>query len=167
MAIANALPRTNLATQPGSWFGFVLACNLVGFLSAMVAGGNQQAFYASLDLPSWAPPGVVFGPVWTALYTLMGVATYLVWRDGAGEPRRAAITAFAVQLALNAMWTPIFFGLHLVGLSVAILIAVVASVVAMIIFYHRVRPLAAALLVPLLAWTTFAAVLDIAIWFRN
>ena len=166
MAIASALARTSPDTR-ASGFGFVLGCNLVGFLSALVPGGNHAAYYRSLELPGWAPPSQIYAPMWMALYTLMGVATYLVWRDSTGEPRRAAMTAFAVQLALNAAWTPIFFGLHWIGLAFVVNVFVLGAVTMMGILYRRVRPSTTALVAPLWLWVAFAATLNGAIWLLN
>lgn len=167
MAIANTLPRTDLEATRGSWFGFVLACNLVGFLSALIANGNHAAYYRALELPSWAPPSQVFAPIWAVLYTLMGLATFLVWRDGTGEPRRAGLIAFGIQLGLNAIWTPIFFGLHATGVAFIVIVLNLAAIVMTGILYHRVRPLAGAMIVPLGAWVAFAATLNGAIWLMN
>jgi tryptophan-rich sensory protein len=166
MAIANTLPRSDLHAR-GSWFGFVLACNIVGFLSAMVPDVNQGAFYRSLELPSWAPPPQLFAPVWTVLYTLMGLGTYLVARDAYGPARRTALIAFGVQLALNALWTPVFFGLGWIGPAFVLIVAILAATTFMAIAYHRVSRQASALVTPIVAWVAFAAALNGAIWVLN
>lgn len=144
------------------WLGFVLLCNGVGFASAMVA--NEPAYYQLLAKPSWAPPGSVFGPVWTALYTLLGSATWIVWTRTRDRERRRAMTAFAIQLALNATWTPIFFGLHQLGLAVVVIVAVLCSVLIMGAIYWRVQRWAGLAIVPLAAWVAFATCLNVAIW---
>lgn len=145
------------------WLGFVVLCNGVGFASAMVA--NEPAFYQQLHRPAWAPPASVFGPVWTALYTLMGTATWGVWT--ATRDRRRAMTAFAVQLVLNALWTPVFFGLHWIGFAVVVILAVLAAVVVMAITYARIRAWTGVALVPLAAWVAFASCLNISLWRLN
>lgn len=147
------------------WLGFVLLCNGVGFASAMVA--NEPQYYEQLARPSWAPSPAVFGPVWTALYTLMGTATWIVWSRTRDARRRQVMTAFAIQLALNAAWTPVFFGLHLIGVAVVVILAVFVAVIAMTIEYARVVRWAAALVVPLALWVGFASCLNIAIWSLN
>ena len=147
------------------WLGFVVLCNGVGLASALVA--NEPAFYQRLARPSWAPPPSVFGPVWTLLDTLMGTATWLVWARTSGVVRRRAMTVFALQLAFNAVWTPVFFGLHALGASVVIIALVLVFVLAMIRVYARTSTLAAALVVPLAAWVGFATALDVAIFVRN
>lgn len=147
------------------WLGFVVLCNGVGFVSALV--GGEPSYYEQLARPSWAPPPSVFGPVWTILYTLMGTATWIVWRRARGAVRRRAMTAFALQLACNAAWTPVFFGLHQPGAAIAIIFAVLVSVLAMAILYARVRALAGGLVVPLALWVGFATCLNVAIWQLN
>ncbi|CAN5898474.1 tryptophan-rich sensory protein [soil metagenome] len=149
------------------WFAFIVLCNGVGFASAMVA--NEPSFYEHLHRPSWAPSASVFGPVWTLLYTLMGTATWIVWEKTLpGSPqRRGAMAAFATQLALNAVWTPVFFGLHWIGVAIIVIVAVLVAVVVMGIRYARVQRWAGLAILPLAAWVGFASALNIAIWRLN
>jgi benzodiazapine receptor len=147
------------------WLAMVLLCNGVGFVSAVI--GGDPSYYEQLVRPAWAPPPSVFGPVWTILYTLLGTAAWIVWTRAAGAARRRALIAFAVQLALNAAWTPVFFGLHQPGVAVAIIVGVLASVLAMVILFARARPGAAVLVAPLAVWVAFATCLNIAIWWLN
>lgn len=143
------------------WLGFVLLCNGAGYASSLFS--IEGEVYQNLAKPEWAPPGWVFGPVWTALYTLMGTATYVVWRHCRGEARSRAMIVFAVQLALNVSWTPVFFGLQRYGVAVIVILAVLAAVTAMLVAYWRRNRLAGALVVPLWLWVGFAAVLNIRI----
>lgn len=147
------------------WLGYVVLCNGVGFASAMVA--NEPSFYERLVRPSWAPPASVFGPVWTILYTLMGTATWIVWARTRGHARRQAMALFAIQLALNAAWTPVFFGLHLLGASIFVIAAVLIAVVVMMVTYARSVPWAGALIAPLGLWVGFATCLNVALWWGN
>lgn len=147
------------------WLGFVCGCNGVGLLSALIA--NDPAYYQALARPEWAPPPGVFGPVWTALYTLMGTATWGVWRRASSASRRQAMTVFALQLALNFAWTPVFFGLHQPGLAVLVILGLLVAVRAMLVTYGRIVWWAGALLVPLMLWVAFAAGLNISIWWLN
>jgi tryptophan-rich sensory protein len=149
-----------------AWVGLVVLCNGVGFLSSLAARG-EMSLYERLVQPSWSPPSWLFAPVWTALYTLMATATYLVWRDGEGATRRRALGIFAVQLVLNAAWSPVFFGLGKVGAGLVIIVAYLASVIAMMIAYARSVRLAGALIVPLALWTGFATALNASIWWLN
>lgn len=147
------------------WLGFVVLCNGVGVASAMVA--NEPTFYERLARPSWAPPASVFGPVWTLLYTLMGTATWIVWARTRGSVRHQAMTIFIIQLALNAAWTPVFFGLHLLGASIFVIAAVLIAVIVMGVTYGRRVWWAGALIAPLALWVAFATCLNIALWWLN
>lgn len=162
MAITSHAPKTRHGAT--SLVGLILLCNGVGFASAMV--GNM-GLYQELVQPSWAPPAWLFGPVWTSLYILMGVATWLVLRAPATPTRRAALIIFAFQLALNAAWTPVFFGLEAIGAGLVVIIAVDLAVVAMAIAYARIRPLAGMMIIPLVVWVGFATALNAAIWSLN
>ncbi len=145
--------------------GFIVLCNGVGFASAMI--GGRPTLYQHLEQPAFAPPPWLFGPVWTALYTLMGIATYLVWRSAPGRPRTTALVAFGIQLALNAAWTPVFFGLERVGAAFAVILAVWAAVLGMMLTFAKVERRCGLLVAPLLAWVSFAAVLNGAIYVLN
>src|SRR5690349_18209066 len=105
MSNAAARPTHRLPSWV-SWLGFVVLCNAVGFTSSLL--GGEPTVYRELVRPSWSPPPVVFAPVWTTLYTMMGTATWLIWTRG--RDRSAALQVFAVQLATNFLWTPVFFG---------------------------------------------------------
>lgn len=144
--------------------GWVLLCFEAALPGAFMGPGE---WYASLVKPSWNPPGWIFGPVWTALYAMMGVAAWLVWRQGGWGKRRIPLSIFLAQLALNALWTPLFFGMHRPGLAFAeIVLLWVAIAVTLIAFWpaHRV---AAWLIAPYLAWVSFAAVLNFTLWRLN
>ena len=126
-----------------------------------------DAWYAALRKPAWNPPGWVFGPVWTMLYTLMAVAAWLVWRRGGFATQRRPLTLFLVQLALNAAWTPLFFGLHWPGVALAEMGLLWAALGATLLAFRSVSSVAAALLTPYLAWVSFAAVLNFTLWHLN
>jgi len=124
-------------------------------------------WFAKLNKPAWNPPGWVFAPVWTALYTMMAVAAWLVWQRGGFVIRRRPQTLFLVQLVLNAAWTPLFFGLHLPGLAFAEIVVLWVAIAATLVSFHAVSRAAAWLLAPYLAWVTFAAALNHALWRLN
>jgi translocator protein len=125
------------------------------------------AWYRRLDKPRWRPPDWLFAPVWTLLYVMIALSGWLVWREKGVADALVPLTAYSVQLVLNAAWTPIFFGLRRPGLA-AIEIAILwAAIVATIFFFYPVSPAAASLLVPYLVWVSFAAALNISIWRRN
>ena len=124
-------------------------------------------WYATLRKPSWNPPPWIFGPVWTALYLMMATAAWLVWRRGGWAGQRRALTLYLVQLALNAAWTPLFFGLKMPGLAFAEILLLLAAIVATALAFRRVSKGAAALLVPYMAWVSFAAFLNYTLWSLN
>jgi tryptophan-rich sensory protein len=124
-------------------------------------------WYRRLRRPAWSPPPSVFGPVWTALYALMGVAAALVAAGPRSPDRERALGLFKLQLALNAAWTPIFFGLRRPGAALAEIIAMWLAVAATVALFARQRLVAGLLLLPYLAWVTFATALNAAIWRRN
>jgi tryptophan-rich sensory protein len=128
---------------------------------------TSSAWYADLVKPSWSPPGWLFGPVWTLIYVLMAVAAWLVWREGGWARQRRPLTLYIVQLVLNAAWTPIFFGLHQPGWALIEIVLLWVAIVATLLAFKPVRPLAAWLLAPYLAWVSFAAFLNFTLWRLN
>jgi benzodiazapine receptor len=122
-------------------------------------------WYKQLDKPRWRPPDWLFAPVWTVLYALIGLSGWLVWLEAgiAALP----LSVYAIQLLLNAAWTPIFFGLHRPGLAAVEIMALWAAILATILMFHPVNAAAALLLVPYLAWVSLAAALSLSIWWRN
>ncbi|HVL35872.1 MAG TPA: TspO/MBR family protein [Burkholderiales bacterium] len=141
---------------------------LVAFVPAWVGAlATDPGWYAELARPAWAPPAGVFAPVWTVLYFLMGVAAWLVWRSHgfAGAPK--ALALFLAHLPFNAAWTWIFFGLREPGLALAEIALLWALIAATMIAFACHRRLAGALLAPYLAWVTYAAALNHALWRLN
>lgn len=124
-------------------------------------------WYASLKKPSWNPPGWIFGPVWSALYTMMGIAAWLVWKSGGWAAQRRPLILFLVQLILNAIWTPLFFGLHQPGIAFAEILILWLGIAATLKAFRPVNTVAAWLLVPYLIWVSFASVLNGTLWRLN
>jgi tryptophan-rich sensory protein len=145
----------------------VIACEGVGIVGAGFTAPAIADWYRSLERPSWTPPDWLFGPVWVALYALMAVAAWLVWRKGRVPGVWTAGVLFGVQLALNAIWTPIFFGLRQPGWALLDILLLWAAILLTLIAFARVRPLAAGLLAPYLAWVTYAGALNFALWRLN
>lgn len=146
------------------WLIVTFAASVVGARASIEAG----VFYGQLVQPSWAPPPWLFGPVWTTLYALMAIAAWLVWRsNGTSSRRRLALALFVAQLALNALWSWLFFAWRLGALAFAEVVLLWMLVVATLVAFWRVRPLAGTLLMPYLAWVSFAAVLNYAVWQLN
>ena len=148
-----------------------LAISLGAVVIASALGGLASATsaedYQRLQQPSWAPPSWVFGPVWTVLYTMMAVAAWLVWRSGPWSQTRPALTAYGVQLVLNAAWTPLFFGLGWRGIAFAELSVLCLILVGTVVLFFRRNAVAGWLLIPYLAWSTFALFLNFAVWQLN
>jgi tryptophan-rich sensory protein len=146
---------------------------LIGWLalsfSAAAMGGlfMPGEWYASLKKPAWNPPGWVFGPIWAALYTMMAVAAWLVWKRGGFAAQRRPLKLFLVQLALNALWTPLFFGLHWPGVAFVEILLLWQAIGATLVAFRSVSRAAAWLLWPYLAWVSFAAVLNFTLWRLN
>lgn len=134
--------------------------------AAIGAPFTGPAYYAGLRKPRWAPPAGIFGPVWTILYVLIGIAAWLVSQRGDDGSRRA-LGLWGAQLALNAAWTPLFFGLRAPGVALAEMVALLGAVAATTVAFLRQRTAAGVLLLPYLAWVSFAAVLNFEIWRRN
>lgn len=148
----------------------LIAWLAVAFIAAAIGSAasiHAASFYARLVRPEWAPPAFVFGPVWTVLYVMMGVAAWLVWRMEGLHPARTAISLFLFQLALNALWSWLFFAWHLGALAFAEVLLLWFAILATLIAFWRLRPLAGWLLVPYLLWVSFAAVLNYTIWRLN
>ena len=156
------------------WFalgGWILLSGLAGAVGG-AASVNSRQFYESLAQPSWAPPGWLFGPVWTALYILMGVAAWIVWRTRPTDPRVAAsrssgLVLFVAQLVLNALWTWLFFAWRQGAMAFVEIVLLWIAIALTTVRFARVRPAAAWCLVPYLAWVSFATALTWAIWRGN
>ncbi|MEU3018218.1 TspO/MBR family protein [Nocardiopsis sp. NPDC007018] len=141
----------------------VLVTALVGGTAAQDAG----AVYANLELPVWAPPSWLFGPVWTVLYVLVAVAGWLVWRAAGVRGAAVFLGVYVLQLLLNAAWTPLFFGAGLYGTALADILLLVVAVAATLLLARPHSGTAALLLVPYLVWVAFAAALNAAVWAVN
>jgi tryptophan-rich sensory protein len=155
--------RVNPWLALAGWLLLVLTAGAIGG----IASANAAEFYATLEQPSWAPPSSVFGPVWTALYLAMGVAAWLVWRERSWARARHALGLFVLQLAVNAIWSWLFFAWHRGGLAFADIIVLIVLVVATIWQFAKIRRAAAWLLAPYLAWICFAAALNWSVWQLN
>lgn len=146
----------------------VVICESAGVIGALLTDTGQSPWYQTLNKPSFTPPGWVFGPVWTILYLLMGIATFLIWRAGWQHTAvKWALIAFAIQLLLNAVWTPIFFGLHSPTGGFVVIVILWLAIAATIILFYPISRLAGILLIPYLLWASFAAVLNGAIVMLN
>lgn len=128
---------------------------------------RPDAWYEALIKPSWNPPNWLFGPVWTVLYTLIGYAGYLAWRSSTVGQRYVAFGIYAIQLLLNSLWSPLFFGYHSPSFALVNIVAQWVAISLNIVAFYRIKPAAGLLLVPYLLWVTFALVLNASIWNLN
>ena len=166
--------RGERSYRPMDWLallGWIELAAMAGAAGA-IASRDAGTFYGTLVKPAWAPPGWLFAPVWSALYLLMGVAAWLVWREAPAAPadralRRRGLALFVVQLALNALWTWLFFAWRQGAAAFGEIVLLWLAVAMTTWYFRRVRPLAAYCLVPYLAWVGFATALTWAVWQRN
>jgi benzodiazapine receptor len=150
-------------------FGLI-AWLVLSFITAAVGSAasiQAASFYAELIRPEWSPPGSVFGPVWTLLYTLMGISAWLVWRVNGFSRAVIALTLFLSQLALNALWSWLFFYWQLGGVAFAEIILLWFFIAFTLAAFWRIHKLAAVLLIPYLLWVSFAALLNFSLWQLN
>lgn len=146
----------------------VLLPELVGAVAGMATASSVGTWYATLDKPAFTPPSWVFMPAWTTLYALMGVASWLVWREGVGRPEvRGALVLYGVQLALNGAWSLIFFGARRPGLALVEVVVLLGLVLWTTGRFFPVSRAAGWLMVPYAAWTAFATALNAGIWWLN
>ncbi|MCX6316112.1 MAG: tryptophan-rich sensory protein [Bacteroidetes bacterium] len=141
---------------------------VIGAASGFFTVSGVESWYATINKPSWNPPNWIFGPVWTTLYFMMGIALFLVWKaDTSIELKKIAFVLFAVQLALNFFWSFIFFRLHQPGWALAEMLALWIFIILTIFAFAQVNKTAAWLLVPYISWVSFAAILNYTIWKIN
>ena len=160
-----SLPRN--AVEWGVLALFVVGSLAAGILGSVATTPNIPTWYAGLVRPPLSPPTWVFAPVWTTLYLLMGAAGFLVWQKRDHPAAKTGLVLFGVQLVLNLAWSWVFFAFHTLGFAVVVVLALWLSILATIERFYRVYPLAAYLMVPYLAWTTFASYLTAAYWYLN
>ncbi|MBM3296886.1 MAG: tryptophan-rich sensory protein [Candidatus Aminicenantes bacterium] len=146
----------------------LVACQAAGFLGSLATTPSIPNWYKSLAKPSFTPPSWVFGPAWITLYLMMGVALFLVWRKGLSAPGvKTALILFFVQLALNSLWSVLFFGLHQPFWAFVEIVVLWVFILLTLIAFWRISLPAGLLLVPYLLWVTFASALNFAIWRLN
>ena len=140
----------------------------VGAISGFFTATGVESWYQTINKPSWNPPGWIFGPVWTTLYVMMGIALFLVWKsDSSDILKKTAIALFAIQLILNFFWSFIFFDQQQPGWALVEIIAMWIFILLTIFAFGNVSKLAAWLLVPYISWVSFATILNYTIWKLN
>lgn len=146
----------------------ILICQLAGVIGSIATFPSIPTWYAALNKPAFNPPNWIFGPVWTTLFTLMGIAAYLIWQVGYQYPKvKQALKIFALQLILNSFWSILFFGLQNPLAALIEILVLWATILTTIILFRRLSKVAGWLLIPYLLWVSFAAVLNLAIVVLN
>ncbi len=147
---------------------FIIICNGLGAIGSLATSQSVNTWYAEVVKPSFNPPNWIFGPVWTLLFTLMGIALYLVWEQrGRKKEQQEAIVLFFTQMILNILWSFLFFGQQNPALAFAEIILLWIFILLTIIYFAKVSKLASYLLLPYLLWVSFAAFLNFSIWQLN
>lgn len=157
--------RSTLSQSVGllGWLAIVFVAAGVGAAASV----DASAFYSQLVRPGWAPPASAFGPVWSVLYLLMGIAAWLVWRERGADHLRTALTLFIVQLSANALWSWLFFVWRHGALAFAEVLLLLVLIAATIASFWRISRLAAALMLPYFAWVCLASALTWSVWRNN
>lgn len=154
--------------SPAALLAAVLGCVIAGSIGSVVTITGPGSWYALLVKPAFQPPGWIFGPMWTLLFILMGIALYLVWEKGTGRPEvRFALAVFGIQFIFNILWSFLFFGLRSPLLGLINVIILWWLILATIVTFSRVRKSAAYFLLPYIAWVSFATVLNATIYILN
>ena len=148
-------------------FAFIILCLAVSGIGGAITATSVDTWYQALEKPPFNPPDWVFAPVWTALYILMGIAAWRVWRLRSFEVTGKAFAVFAVQLGLNLAWSFLFFGLQRIDLALAEIVLLLCAIITNTIMFWRIDRLAGLLFVPYAAWVTYATVLNASLWLLN
>ena len=138
-----------------------------GSIAGFFTAAGTSGWLHTLNSPSFRPPNWIFGPVWTVLYLVMGFSLFLIWKQKASKQRNLAITIFFVQLALNFLWSFIFFYFHMIGTALIEIILLWISIVTMIVLFYKIKSMAAYINIPYLLWVTFATLLNASYYFLN
>lgn len=146
----------------------LIACQLAGALGAVFTSSAIPSWYAGLKKPAFTPPNWLFGPMWISLYLLMALAAYLVWQKGLSHPGvRAALAVFIAQLLLNALWSPVFFGMRAPLAGAVVIVLLWLAIALTIILFWKLSLPAALLLIPYILWVSVATALNISIYLLN
>ena len=157
-------------TASTNWTGLIIwiaICFAAAGIGALMTTPALSDWYVTLNKPAWTPPNGVFGPVWTLLYASMGLAAWMVWLQRTSRNVTPALSIFAIQLSLNIAWSGLFFGLHSPGAGLLAIVALWCAIAATILSFRRAVALAGWILVPYLAWVSFAMALNFEIWRMN
>jgi benzodiazapine receptor len=139
----------------------------IGGIAGIFTTEAIPGWYATLNQPSFNPPNWVFGPVWTTLYTIMGISLFLIWKQDKTKQRNQAILIFLLQLLLNFCWSFFFFYFKMIGVALIDIIALWILIIMMLVHFYKLKPVAAYINIPYLLWVTFATSLNLAYFFLN
>lgn len=150
------------------YFLAILISQSAGIIGSIFTSKSVSTWYATLQKPVFSPPNWIFGPVWIVLYTLMGVSSYLIWQERSNHKfAKIALIIFGFHLVLNALWSIIFFGFKNPGMAMLEISALLVFIIIIIVLFYKINPRAAYLLIPYLAWVSFASVLNYYLWKLN
>lgn len=140
---------------------------ICGGVAGMFTAQAVPEWYASLNRPSFNPPSYLFGPVWTTLYILMGISCYIIWTNANGKKLKNALLIYGIQLILNFAWSFIFFYFQNIGLALAEILVLWVFIILMLIYFYKIKPLAAFINIPYLLWVSFATALNTSYYLLN
>ena len=147
--------------------GLIFICFLPGIVGGFFTANNLYPWFSLLTKPSFNPPSWIFSPVWTVLYTLMGISLFLFLKADNFKNKTIGVVFFAIQLVLNGLWSIVFFGLHQLLLAFVVIMALLVFIILSIIEFYKVSKPAAYILIPYLIWASFASVLNISLYLLN
>ena len=145
----------------------ILVAHAAGIIGSVATSSSLSTWYQTLALPSWNPPNWLFGPVWLTLYTLMGIAAYMIWLEKKSSKRDEALVLYGSQLVLNTIWSLLFFGAQNPGLAFGEIIILLGLIILTTRSFFRLNRTAGWLMVPYIAWVSFATILNGTIWYLN
>ena len=146
----------------------VSLCLMTGFVGSFSTMNSVKTWYAELSRPSFTPPDWTFGVVWPILYVMMGISVFMIWNRGLDKRKvKVALGLFVLQLVLNGLWTPIFFGLHMIALALIEIVLLWIAILLTILVFWRISKAATFFLFPYILWVSFAAILNTALWYLN
>jgi len=148
-------------------FGLIFVCFLPGIVGGFFTASNLYPWFSLLVKPSFNPPSWLFSPVWTTLYTLMGISLFLVIKAENSREKIQGVVYFCIQLVLNGLWSIVFFGLHQILLAFVVIIALLLFIILSMLKFYKVSKPAAYILVPYLLWVSFASVLNLSLYMLN
>jgi translocator protein len=146
----------------------IVVCQCAGIIGSIFTTAAIPTWYATLQKPSFTPPNWLFAPAWVTLYLLMGIAAFLIWRQGLEQKGvKSALIIFLVQLVLNALWSVVFFGLQSPLYGVVVILALWVVILLTILRFFKLSTAAGALLLPYILWVSFATALNVSLWVLN